>query len=91
MKKFKFLVAVLLVTGSSLCGVEGFAQTLKKKDIGLQLYSVRSQIKNDTDYFPVLKKLSAMGYTAVEAAGFSDGKFYNNSPQSLKVKWRKQV
>lgn len=89
MKKLKFLVAVLLVTGSSLCGFESVAQTLKKKDIGLQLYSVRSQIKNDTDYFPVLTKLSAMGYTAVEAAGFSDGKFYNNSPQEFKSKVEK--
>ncbi|WP_197086520.1 hypothetical protein [Sphingobacterium sp. IITKGP-BTPF85] len=90
MKKLKFLVAVLLMAGSSLTGFDSVAQTLKKKDIGLQLYSVRSLIKNDADYFPVLKKLSAMGYTAVEAAGFSEGKFYNNSPQDFKSKVEKR-
>ncbi|MDH5825468.1 sugar phosphate isomerase/epimerase family protein [Sphingobacterium faecium] len=90
MKKLKFLVTVLLVTGTSLLSFESFAQqTLKKKDIGLQLYSVRSLIKNDVDYFPVLQKLSAMGYTSVEAAGFSDGKFYNNTPQEFKNKVEK--
>jgi len=51
MKKLKFLVAVLLMAGSSLTGFDSVAQTLKKKDIGLQLYSVRSLIKNDADYF----------------------------------------
>ncbi|UIR55020.1 sugar phosphate isomerase/epimerase [Sphingobacterium sp. SRCM116780] len=90
MMKLKFLVTALLITGTSLLGFKSLAQQkVKKKEIGLQLYSVKSLIHNDTDYFPVLKRLAGMGYTGVEAAGFNDGLFYNTSPQDFKSKVEK--
>lgn len=63
-----------------------------KKDIAIQLYSVRDRIgsyvnqtgKYDTDYTAILKELAQMGYTAVEAAGYNDGKFYNRTPQEFR-------
>lgn len=64
----------------------------KKKDIAIQLYSVRDRIgsfntKTDnysTDYTIILKELAQMGYTGVEAAGYTDGNFYGRSPEQFK-------
>lgn len=54
-----------------------------KKDIALQLYSLRDDIK--TDYAGTIKKAGAMGFTAVEAAGYDNGKFYGKSPEEFKA------
>lgn len=58
----------------------------KKKDIAIQLYSVRERIKNsaESDYTDMLKKLKQMGYTAVEAAGYGNGLFYGRKPEVFK-------
>lgn len=64
-----------------------FAAIAQKKDIAVQLYSVRSILGADakSDQFTgVLKDLSKMGYTKVEAAGYADGKFYGVSPAEFK-------
>ena len=59
-----------------------------KKEVGIQLYSVRSLIgafgNNSQDYKPVLKQLADMGYTAVEAASYADGKLYGQSPEQFR-------
>jgi len=72
--------------------ISSYAQTnLSKKEIGLQLYSVRSLIGShvepsnyNSDYKGVLKSMADMGYTTVESAGYRDGKFYNTSPTTFK-------
>lgn len=63
----------------------------EKKEIGLQLYSVRSMMGSHVDpksynenYQEVLQKLADMGYTSVETAGYRDGKFYNTAPEVFK-------
>ena len=67
-----------------------FAKAKKdaKKDIGIQLYSVRDLIgsfgRNQHDYKPVLKALADMGYTSIEAASYNDGKFYGNTPEEFR-------
>lgn len=53
-----------------------------KKEIGLQLWSVRDDIK--TDVPGTIKKLGEMGYTFIEAAGYGDGKFYGMEPLEFK-------
>jgi sugar phosphate isomerase/epimerase len=53
-----------------------------KKDIGLQLYSLRDDMK--TDVPGTVKKVGEMGYTTVEAAGYADGKFYGMDPLEFK-------
>lgn len=59
-----------------------------KKEVGIQLYSVRSLIgafgNNSQDYKPVLKQLADMGYTSVEAASYADGKLYGQSPEQFR-------
>ena len=47
-----------------------------KKDINIQLYSVRDKILPDfSNLDSLLFQLAEMGYTGVEAAGYNDGKF----------------
>ncbi|HUZ61886.1 MAG TPA: sugar phosphate isomerase/epimerase [Hanamia sp.] len=50
--------------------------------MGLQLYSVRDDMKNDPA--GTLQKLSAMGYKNVEHANYIDRKFYGYSPVEFK-------
>ena len=56
-----------------------------KKEVGIQLYSVRSLIgvfgKSEGDYKPVLQALADMGYTFVEAASYKDGLLYGTPQQ----------
>ena len=89
-----FAVSWLLMLFTILSSTHNiYAQTQKKgKDIGIQLYSVRSMIGSHTNpdeyadnYLSVLKKLSHMGYTSVEAAGYKDGMFYNTKPNEFKT------
>ncbi|RKO69011.1 sugar phosphate isomerase/epimerase [Sphingobacterium puteale] len=64
-------------------------QKAAKKEIGLQLYSVREEISKNPNFDQILQKIAALGYTGVEAAGYNDGKLYNLSPQEFKAKVEK--
>ncbi|MBC8486133.1 MAG: sugar phosphate isomerase/epimerase [Bacteroidetes bacterium] len=52
------------------------------KIIGIQLYTLRDQIKDDFE--GTLQKIADIGYNAVEAAGYADGKFYGFTPVEYK-------
>jgi sugar phosphate isomerase/epimerase len=54
-----------------------------KKDIALQLYSLRENIK--ADYAGTIQQVGEMGFTTVEAAGYADGKFYGRTPEEFKA------
>ena len=54
----------------------------EKAEVGLQLCSVRDDMKNDPK--GSLKKLADMGYRVVEHAGYSDRKFYGFEPSEFK-------
>ena len=60
----------------------------RKKEIAIQLYSVRSLIgsygENRQDYAEVLKALAEMGYTGIEAASYADGRFYGKDPETFR-------
>lgn len=53
-----------------------------KKDIGLQLYSLRDAMKADA--LGTLKLVSDIGFKTLEAANYSDGKIYGMSPNEFK-------
>jgi sugar phosphate isomerase/epimerase len=53
-----------------------------EKEIGLQLYSLRDDMRDDPNATVV--KVGEMGYTIVEAAGYGDGKFYGMDPLDFK-------
>jgi len=59
-----------------------FANMPLSADIGLQLYSLRNEIKEDLP--GSLEKIAAIGYQNLEAAGYQDGKFYGLAPADFK-------
>ena len=73
----------------SCCQTGNNAASGGKKDIAVQLYSVRSLIgafgANTNDYKPLLDTLAQMGYTAVEAASYDGGKIYGTDPAQFKA------
>ncbi|MDR0385626.1 MAG: sugar phosphate isomerase/epimerase [Prevotellaceae bacterium] len=54
-----------------------------KKHIGLQLYSLRDDIK-DIGIQKVLEAVAKMGYTNLETAGYNNGKIYGKDPLEFK-------
>lgn len=88
--KVWIVVAVLpwAVFAATSCATN-VKQTPPKKDIAIQLYSVRSLIGSygdyRSDYTAVLQSLAKMGYTAVEAAGYDEGMFYGHTPEQFRA------
>ncbi len=54
----------------------------EEKYIGIQLWSVRDAMQEDPE--ATLSQLGEMGYKFIEAAGYSDGKFYGMEPEEFK-------
>lgn len=54
----------------------------KLKQIGVQLYTVREAMGKDPA--GTLEKIAKIGYTQVESAGYSEGKFYGMAPADFK-------
>jgi len=55
----------------------------KKKDIGLQMYSLRDDLNKDVK--GTIVKMGKIGYTSMEAASFDNGKFYGMEPEAFKA------
>ena len=53
-----------------------------KKLIGIQLYTIREEVKKD--FTGTLKRVAGAGYNSVEAAGYTERKFYGYSPRDYK-------
>ena len=71
------MLAGMLMPGELL------ASPVPSKAVGLQLYSLRDDIGKDLQ--GSLKKIAEIGYTHLEAAGYSDGKFYGLEPADFKA------
>jgi sugar phosphate isomerase/epimerase len=72
----------MAVIGAAILPKSVFALPSQKATVGLQLYSVRDDMKSDPG--GTLKKLAGMGYKVVEHAGYADGKFYGFTPSEFK-------
>ncbi|MGD0583469.1 MAG: sugar phosphate isomerase/epimerase [Bacteroidales bacterium] len=72
----------LMALGATILPRTLFAAGAGKAEVGLQLYSVRDDMKNDPG--GTLKKLAGMGYRVVEHADYSDRKFYGFDPSEFK-------
>ena len=72
----------LAVAGASLFSNSLFAGSKKSTLTGIQLYSIRDDMKKDP--LGSLKKLAAMGYRNVEHANYVDRKFYGFSAKEFK-------
>ncbi|MEP7230907.1 MAG: sugar phosphate isomerase/epimerase [Ginsengibacter sp.] len=80
----KFLVSgSLSMAGAMLLPKNIFASTTAAYTImGIQLYSVRDDMKKDP--MGTMKQLAAMGYKNVEHADYVNGKFYGYAPTEFK-------
>ncbi|TCN57526.1 sugar phosphate isomerase/epimerase [Flavobacterium circumlabens] len=77
-----FIIKSSLATAAVLA-VPSFAFTMNKKEIGLQLYTLREEIPKDIK--ATLEKVSSAGFTTVETYGFSiKDQFWGLSPAELK-------
>lgn len=65
-----------------LLAVASITLQAAKKDVFLQLYSLRTDIAKD--FYNTLDKVAKMGYTGVEAANYANGKFYGLTPEQFK-------
>ena len=89
MRKITLILASLLALGAVSCTGGKQDEKPVAKEIGVQLYSIRDVIGNPEAYArnheEAFKALAQMGYTAVEAACYSDGKLYGVDPEQYKA------
>jgi sugar phosphate isomerase/epimerase len=81
LKQASLLVAGGMAGSGILSGCGGSSKP--KKHIGLQLYSLRDDIK-ELGIKKVLEAVAKMGYVNLETAGYSDGKIYDVAPSEFK-------
>jgi sugar phosphate isomerase/epimerase len=74
--------SAITVAGATMFSSELFASIKANEIVGVQLYSVRDDMKKDPQ--GTLKQLSDMGYKYVEHANYVDRKFYGYSPTDFK-------
>jgi len=73
----------LTIASAAILPNRMYAKEKQDKDIvGVQLYIVRDDMKNDPA--GTLKKLKEMGYVYVEHAGYENRKFYGYSPEDFR-------
>ena len=91
MKKFFYtmVAGVTMMLAACTSQPQATEMTPQKKDIGLQLYSIRQLIGNAEKFAAnqeqVLADLAKQGYTAVETANYGDGKLYGLTPEDFKA------
>src|SRR5258706_6318416 len=74
--------SALAVAATSLIPNDIFAGPTAKRIVGIQLYTVRDDMKKDPA--GTLKQLAGMGYHYVEHANYIDRKFYGYSAKDFK-------
>jgi sugar phosphate isomerase/epimerase len=70
------------LAGASLLSDSVFAFAKSQEMVGIQLYSVRDDMKKDP--LATLKQIAGVGYRNVEHAGYGDRKFYGYSATEFK-------
>jgi len=70
------------MAGTAAFSSDLFASKKEKHIVGVQLYSIREDMKKDP--LNGLKKLAEMGYTHVEHANYIDSKFYGYSAKEFR-------
>jgi len=76
-------LAVIAFVAIIIGGLSQSSFAKKKKDIGLQMYSLRDDLKKDVK--GTIVKMGKIGYKSMEAASFDNGKFYGMEPLAFKA------
>ncbi|PSR52784.1 xylose isomerase [Adhaeribacter arboris] len=74
--------SAVALAGSALWSKQLFAAKNPKEIVGIQLYSVRDQMKANP--LETLQQIAKIGYKNVEHAGYTNGKFYGYAPDEFK-------
>ncbi len=74
--------SAVLLAGTALLSKTSFAASKPAEIVGIQLYSVRDDMKKDP--IGTLTQLAKIGYKNVEHANYIDGKFYGYTPAEFK-------
>lgn len=74
--------SAVLVAGTTLLSKSAFAASKPDEIVGIQLYSVREDMKKDP--IGTLTQLAKIGYKNVEHANYIDRKFYGFTPVEFK-------
>lgn len=83
MERREFLQkGALALAGTAAFSSDLFAAKKEKHVVGVQLYSIREDMKKDP--LSSLKKIAEMGYTHVEHANYIDRKFYGYSAKEFR-------
>src|SRR3954469_3930466 len=72
----------ITLAGATLLSRVSIASLNAKQVTGLQLYSVRDEMKADP--LGTLRQVAAMGYKYVEHAGYTDRRFYGSTATEFK-------
>jgi sugar phosphate isomerase/epimerase len=80
MNRRSFVKTTAMAT-AALATSESFAFASNKRKIGIQLYTVRGEIKNGID--SVIAKLASVGYQQIELYGYSNGKYFGKSTKEM--------
>src|SRR5258708_12684181 len=72
----------LALAGVTLVNQSSFSFAKDKPKLGIQLYSIRDDMKKDP--LATLKQIASIGYKNVEHANYADRKFYGYSPKEFK-------
>lgn len=88
----KIIAIVMALATGAFTGcrhTQSVTDVLPEKEIALQLYSIREVIGDSAKYADnhetLLKELHDMGYSAVEAANYNNGRFYGVTPEQFKA------
>lgn len=76
-------LVVIALVAFTIGGFSNSSLAKGKKNIGLQMYSLRDDLKKDVK--GTIEKLGKIGYTDMEAANFDNGKFYGMEPEAFKA------
>ncbi|MDB5248593.1 MAG: Xylose isomerase protein barrel [Segetibacter sp.] len=71
-----------VIAGAAVLPNEAFARKKTKQIVGIQLYSIRDDMKKDPS--GTLEQLAEMGYKYVEHANYVNGKFYGYAPTEFR-------
>ena len=81
LKRRSFIKKVSAATLAGLVFPYRLLAMPSNKEIGIQLYTIRNHVNEDLA--GTLKILKEIGYSTIEAAGYSNGKFYGLTPKEF--------
>lgn len=77
------LLSVITLVAFIIGGLSQTSLAKGKKNVGLQLYSLRDDLKKDVK--GTIEALGKIGYSYVEAANYNNGKIYGMEPEEFKA------